>query len=98
MLSWAVVVGEEAKGWKARLLSAGEEIGSVELVAGLNYGKVDGLKAGEQRLEVVDANGKVVKVAAGGRCVSEGCPDGIYNMNPQVVGLEYSGEDGTDCE
>lgn len=96
VLNWAVVVGEGSDGWKARLVSGGEEIGSVDLVEGMNYGKVEGLKAGAQRLEVVDGDGKVVRVAAGGRCVSDGCPDGIYNMNPQVVGLADDGNDG-DC-
>ncbi|KAB2575988.1 Glucan endo-alpha-glucosidase Agn1 [Lasiodiplodia theobromae] len=94
VLNWAVVVGEDAEGWKANLISDGEQIGSVELVAGLNYGKAEGVKAGFQRLEVVDADGKTVRVAAGGRCVSTGCPDCIYNMNPQVVGFSDNESDG----
>lgn len=94
VLSWAVVVGDDAEGWKANLISDGEQIGSVELVAGLNYGKVEGVKVGFQRLEVVDADGNTVRVAAGGRCVSTGCPDCIYNMNPQVVGFSDNESDG----
>ncbi|KAL0265037.1 hypothetical protein SLS55_000994 [Diplodia seriata] len=94
VLNWAVVVGDDGEGWKANLISDGEQIGSVELAAGLNYGKVEGLKAGFQRLEVVDKDGGAVRVAAGGRCVSTGCPDCIYNMNPQVVGFSDNEDDG----
>jgi hypothetical protein len=38
-------------------------------------------------MHVLDNFAKVVLVAAGGRCVSAECPDCIYTMNPQVVGL-----------
>ncbi|OJD39955.1 glucan endo-alpha-glucosidase agn1 [Diplodia corticola] len=94
VLSWAVIVGDDADGWSANLISDGEQIASVGLVAGLNYGKAEGLKAGFQRLEVVDGDGNAVRVAAGGRCVSTGCPDCIYNMNPQVVGFSDNEDDG----
>lgn len=99
VLDWAVVVGEgaEGEGWAVRLVSGGVEVGREGLVAGMNYGKVGGVRAGWQRMEVVDGEGAVVAVAAGGRCVSEGCPDCIYNMNPQVVGLAASGEDDGEC-
>ncbi|GME58339.1 glucan endo-alpha-glucosidase agn1 [Neofusicoccum parvum] len=67
VLNWAVVAPDGADGWTARLLSGGDEVGSEALVAGLNYGSVEGLKAGFQRLEVLDADGQTVGVAAGGR-------------------------------
>lgn len=49
------------------------------------------------RLEVRDGAANLVKVAAGGRCVSSGCPEGIYNMNPQVVGLSDANEGLNTC-
>ncbi len=86
-LNWAIVLPPSAGGWSAVAYSDNKQIGQWSLKGGLNYGAGPGLCAGLQRLEVKDASGKMVKVAACGRCVSAGCPDHIYNMNPQVVGL-----------
>lgn len=88
-LNWAVVLppSSTAPGWSAVAYSDNAQIGQWPLSGGLNYGAGPGLRPGLQRLEVRDPSGRVVKVAAGGRCVSAGCPDSIYNMNPQVVGL-----------
>lgn len=38
-------------------------------------------------MEVVGPDGSILAVAAGGRCISDGCPDCIYNLNPSVVGF-----------
>lgn len=86
-LNWAIVLPPSTTGWSAVAYSDNAQIGQWSLSGGLNYGAGPGLRAGLQRLEVRDASGRVIKVAAGGRCVSAGCPDLIYNMNPQVVGL-----------
>lgn len=88
VLNWAIVLSPStAVGWSAVAYSDIQQIGQWSLSGGLNYGAGSGLRAGLQRLEVRDASGAVVKVAAGGRYVSATCPDLIYNMNPQVVGL-----------
>lgn len=86
-LNWALVLPASAKGWSGVAYSDNIQIGKWDLKAGLNYAAAAGLRAGIARLEVRDGAGAVVRVAAGGRCVSSGCPEGIYNMNPQVVGL-----------
>lgn len=74
-------------GWSVVLYSDGTPISTAPLRPGLNSGIADGVKPGWQRMHVLDGRGDLILVAAGGRCVSEGFPDGIYNMNPQVVGL-----------
>ena len=86
-LNWAIVMPLSTVGWTAVAYSDNAQIGQWSLGGGLNYGAFPNLRAGLQRLEVRDASAQVVKVAAGGRCVSAGCPDLIYNMNPQVIGL-----------
>lgn len=91
-LSWAIVLPPSTAGWSAVAYSDNAQIGQWSLSGGLNYGAGSGLRAGLQRLEIRDASGKVIKVAAGGRCVSDKCPDLIYNMNPQVVGLSDPNE------
>lgn len=92
-LNWALVLpSSAAQGWSAVAYSDNTQIGQWDLKAGLNYAAATGLRAGLARLEVRDWSGNVVKVAAGGRCVSSGCPEGIYDMNPQVVGLSDASE------
>ena len=93
-INWALVLtsSSAAQGWSAVAYSDNTQIGQWNLKPGLNYAAATGLRAGIARLEVRDGSGNVVKVAAGGRCVSSGCPEGIYNMNPQVVGLSDANE------
>jgi glucan endo-1,3-alpha-glucosidase len=86
-LNWAVVVPAGSIGMKVRLTSNGVVISTVGVVPGLNYGATAGVKAGAQKLELLDANGKVVLSAVNGRPVSTGCPGGIYNMNYVVLPL-----------
>lgn len=50
-------------------------------------GEAFGVQAGGQSLQLLNADGGVVMTAGGGAGVSAGCPDGVYNMNYQVVGL-----------
>lgn len=93
-LNWAVVLpaSSAAQGWKATAYSDNTQIGRWDLKAELNYAAAAGLRAGIARFEVRDRAANLIKVAAGGRFVSSGCPDGIYNMNPQVVGLSDANE------
>ncbi|KAF4543416.1 Glycoside hydrolase family 71 [Lasiodiplodia theobromae] len=93
--TWAVVVGEGKDGWTVQGYSGGETLGDkVELVQGLNYGNFSGMREGKQCVEVRDKEGTLVAVAKGGREVSKDCPDGIYNLNPQVLELSENVGDG----
>lgn len=87
-LNWAIVLPPGAEGYAVRLYSGGSTVLQEQaLVGGFNFNATDGgLKTGEQRMELV-LDGEVVQTAEGGRLVTDNCPDGIYNMNPQVVGL-----------
>lgn len=95
-ISWAIVLSSGSSGMQVRATSNGVVISTVKVNPGLNFGSPTGVQAGAQTLELLDSTGKVVMTANGGLCVSSGCPDGMYNMNYQVVGL---GEDGgtTSC-
>ena len=86
-LNWAVVLPPSASEMSIRAISGGQILSSVPLQSGLNYGAATGLQKGQQRLELIDSSGDIVLAASGGRCVSDNCPDCIYNMNPQVVAL-----------
>ena len=56
------------------------------------------LQEGDQRMELLDATGKVIMVASGGRCVTSTCPDGIYNLNPQILELTMDTSEKTCTE
>lgn len=86
-LNWAIVLPAESSGMQVRVVSNGWVLQITNVYQGLNYGSPAGVQAGEQRVELLDSGGDVVMTAGGGMDVSEGCPDGIYNMNYQVVGL-----------
>ena len=90
-INWAVVLPAGSSGMQIRATSNGNELATVDGKPGLNMGAPGGVQAGEQRLEVLDAGGNVVLVATNGRCVSSGCPDGVYDFNYQVVGLQAAG-------
>ncbi|OCL08544.1 glycoside hydrolase family 71 protein [Glonium stellatum] len=93
-LNWAIVVPAGATGYSVRAISNFKVIQTQKLVPGLNFGAADrNVEAGVQKLELL-LNGKVVQVAKDGRCITDTCPDGIYNMNPQVVGLTTGSVDG----
>ena len=76
---------------KIRATSNGAVISTVNVNAGLNFGSPTGVRAGAQMLELLNSAGTVVMTATSGSCVSSGCPDGMYNMNYQVVGLSDGG-------
>ncbi|EOD50436.1 putative glycoside hydrolase family 71 protein [Neofusicoccum parvum UCRNP2] len=95
-LNFAVVVPNSDQYW-VELYSGGEQIIRAQLHAGLNYGTLPGLRPGFQRMHIVDSVGTIKRVAAGGQCVSSGCPDCIYNMNPQVVPLSDNTNDNGRC-
>lgn len=85
--SWAVVVSDNGGNMTLHGFSDGEEIGSADLVAGLNFGNFSAMREGPQCMEVRSEHGGLVAVAKGGRNVTSDCPDGIYNLNPQILQL-----------
>ncbi|KAL1618872.1 hypothetical protein SLS54_006987 [Diplodia seriata] len=96
--AWAVVAAADAAdGHVVRGYSGGKKIGEVDLAPGFNFGNFTALQEGEQCMEVRDAKGELVAVARGGGQVSADCPDGIFNLNPQVVGLADDGLDKGGC-
>ena len=90
-LTWAIVLPSGSSGMTVRLTSNGAVISTVNVNPGLNFGSPTGVQAGAQMLELLNPAGSVVMTATGGLCVSSGCPDGMYNMNYQVIGLSKGG-------
>ena len=88
-LNYAIVLSPGTEGATLRAYSNGQLLrGTASLSpGGLIYGAFEGVSAGFQRMEVVGSDGTILAVAAGGRCISDGCPDCIYNLNPIVVGF-----------
>ncbi|EKG18569.1 Glycoside hydrolase family 71, partial [Macrophomina phaseolina MS6] len=82
-LNFAVIM--PSRGYFIELYSNGRQIIRAELGKGFNYGTVPGVQAGFQKMVIKDTAGNIKQVATGGPCVSDGCPDCIYNMNPVVV-------------
>ncbi len=103
-LNWAIVLSPEAagSGITAHLAIQVDDVvqsdmGTFNLGAGLNYGSVVGAQAGSPRLELHDGSGNVIMMTNAGQCISNSCPDGIYNMNYQVVGLQSGSDLDTTC-
>jgi glucan endo-1,3-alpha-glucosidase len=96
-LDWAVIIAPGSSGMQVRTISNGVTLQTAAVSPGLNWGSPTGVKAGVQTLEVLDASGKVVMSATQGKCVSAGCPDGVYNMNYQVLGLASGAGNGGSC-
>jgi hypothetical protein len=86
-IHWAVVVSPNYAGYTLATLSGEVQLSSTTLKAGLNFGSGSSVSAGIQRIDVIDTGGSVVQSATGYLCVSEGCPEYIFNMNYQVVPL-----------
>ncbi|TAQ88748.1 hypothetical protein B7494_g2922 [Chlorociboria aeruginascens] len=88
-LNYAIVVEPGATGYTLQAYTNGVALASVPLNPGLNYGAFPGAQAGFQMLQII-SEGNISMVATGGRCISPGCPDCIYNMNYQVIGFVES--------
>ncbi|KAM0558130.1 hypothetical protein ACHAPJ_005297 [Fusarium lateritium] len=90
---WALAVPANAAGWTVVVVSNGKSISSNTLKAGLNYGTVEkGISEGTQRL-LIKNGGTVVAGSDRGRCLSKECHDGIYNFNPQIMGVKTDYDD-----
>ncbi|MCJ1312879.1 hypothetical protein MMC25_006555 [Agyrium rufum] len=96
-IDWAVLMPPDREGYSLSIWSGDKLVLSQQnLSAGLNYGTVsDQLNPGVQTLQVFDAGGNMYMTATGGQCVSDGCPDLIYNMNYQVVPLSLGMSTGS---
>lgn len=86
-LNWAVTLPAGSKGMRISGISNNVTLNTTTLVPGFNFGAFDGVQAGVQTLNLINSAGAVVMSARNGTAVSTGCPDGIYNMNYQVIGL-----------
>ncbi|OJD32584.1 glycoside hydrolase family 71 protein, partial [Diplodia corticola] len=98
VLTWAVIVSSIGGPYSIRGFSGGQELQTFYLTAGYNFGTFSSLQEGDQRMELLDASGNVVMVASGGRCVTSTCPDGIYNLNPQILELTMDTSEKTCSE
>lgn len=87
VLNWALVLPANSSGMHISGISNNVTLGTGDLVPGFNFGAFGGVQAGSQVLNLIDSTGAVVMSAMNGTEVSTGCPDGIYNMNYQVIGL-----------
>ncbi len=96
-LNWAVIIAAGSSGMQVRVISNGVTLQTAAVSPGLNWGSPTGVEAGVQTLQVLDASGNIVMSATDGKCVSAGCPDGIYNMNYQVIGLASGSGGGGSC-
>ncbi|KAH8903098.1 hypothetical protein BR93DRAFT_941010 [Coniochaeta sp. PMI_546] len=86
VINYALVVDPSAAGLVVRCYTDGQKLDvDHPLVAGLNYGSCSSIKAGTQRIKVVDGSGNVHFSANGVACTDLGCPQGFYNMNYQVT-------------
>ena len=97
LLNWAVIIPAGSFGMQIRAISNNIILSTVNANPGLNFGSPGAVQVGEQRLELLDAGGNIVMSTTGGRCVQANCPDGIYNMNYQVVALTQGNNADNGC-
>lgn len=96
-LNWAIVLAAGSSGMRISAISNGVVIDNVGVNPGLNMGSATGLQYGAQMLQLLDSGGNVVMSTGQGACVSSDCPDGIYNMNLQVIGLVEGNQGNVGC-
>ena len=96
-LNWAVVLAAGSSGMQISAISNGVVLQNVGVNPGLNFGSPGGLQYGAQMLQLLDSSGNVVMSTGEGACVSPDCPNGIYNMNLQVVGLVEGDQGNVGC-
>ena len=96
-LNWAVVLAAGSSGMRISAISNSVVLQNVGVNPGLNFGSPHGLQYGAQMLQLLDSSGNVVMSTGKGACVSSDCPNGIYNMNLQVVGLVEGNQGNVGC-
>jgi hypothetical protein len=82
----AVVASSAAK-LSLNVFSDGQLLRTIPLNNGLNSGVELGKKKEAQTLTITNSDNGIVMKSEGGALVSDGCPNGIYNMNYQVIPL-----------
>ncbi|KAI1081857.1 glycoside hydrolase family 71 protein [Whalleya microplaca] len=91
-VNYAIVLppSSSSSSLKIRISSGGTELTTRALQPGLNYDAVPGLRAGAQKLELLDGGGNVVATAGGGGDVTDtpGSGEGFCNYNYYVAGLK----------
>ncbi|KAJ3940782.1 hypothetical protein N0V92_013894 [Colletotrichum tropicale] len=96
MAYWSVVLKPGLPSGYKISIQAGEDEHTQVLTSGLNYGNGAGnIQAGIQTMKLLDPAGKTIMSARSKRCVSSGCPQGIYNMNYLVTAFEDGTSDST---
>ncbi|KAK3299456.1 glycoside hydrolase [Chaetomium fimeti] len=84
-----VMLGKESEGVKIRVLSGGSVVDEFDGKVGMNMHQVD-VKKGEQVVQLVAGDGKVIAEGRGKKSVTDQMQDvgGICNFNYQVVKIE----------
>ncbi|WKT51246.1 hypothetical protein QSH57_016216 [Fusarium oxysporum f. sp. vasinfectum] len=83
---------DDGSGYKVTVSGSTEH--TAPLNPGINYGYGAGeVQTGAQLITVKDPSGNVIYTATGGMCVSDGCPNYIYNGNYQVLPLKKGNVD-----
>lgn len=83
---WATFLPPSAGTCQVKIMTASTVLGVHTVGAGASFGGTTcATPAGVPTMEILDPTGKVLAVASGGKPVSDGHPQGIYDMNYQVV-------------
>ncbi|THH27350.1 hypothetical protein EUX98_g6839 [Antrodiella citrinella] len=87
-VSWAIVIqgGVYVSTWTIQVISGGHYTTYDVPGTGLRYASAP-MYPGTQRIEIWDGS-TLIYIAQDARCVSSGCPDGIFNMNVVVAPLQ----------
>ncbi|KAI0169889.1 glycoside hydrolase family 71 protein [Hypoxylon sp. FL1284] len=88
-VNYAVVLPDGSTDFKVRVSSGGSVLATQPVAGpGLSYNSVPGLRAGPQKIELLDAQGNVVASADGKQDVGTDPTDGFCNYNYYVSGLQ----------
>ena len=96
-LNWAIVLPAGSSGMQIRGTSNNNVLQTMNVYPGMSFGSFKDVQAGMQLLELLDSSGTVVMATGQGGCVATDCPDGIYNMNYQVLGLAQGADGSSGC-
>ncbi|XXH06061.1 hypothetical protein Hte_012506 [Hypoxylon texense] len=87
-VNYAVVLPPGSSGLSVRVTSGGTVLAAQPVGGGLNYNSVRGMRAGAQKIELVDGSGNVKASASGSVDVGTGPTNGFCNYNYYVAGLQ----------
>lgn len=83
-VNYAVILPPKWEGIRIRVSSGGNVLATTPASPGLNYAAVEGMTAGQQKIEVLGKDESVMFSATSGADVTDG---GKCNFNFNVVGL-----------